>query len=120
MPHPLLKFVGNVFFVLLLAAVVPGIAVRDAYAAVWVVIIFGLLNLILRPLLVLLTLPITLITLGLFTLVLNGVLFWLTSTIVDGFSVDGFFIAFLGALFLSLLQTILDQFLERDAHDERD
>ena len=84
----------------------PGIVVDSFYTALIVALVLGLLNLTLKPILVILTLPINLITLGLFTLVINGFLFWFVATIVSGFHVDGFLGAIVGALFVSLVSTI--------------
>ena len=67
----------------------------------------ALVNTLIRPVLVLLTLPITLLTLGLFTLVINGLLFWLVASFVHGFAVAGFWSAFLGALVYSVVSTAL-------------
>ncbi len=87
---------------LLAAAIVPGIHVASFYTALVVAIVLGLVNLIVRPILFILTLPITILTLGLFIFILNGLLFWFVSTFVRGFSVDGLFPAILGALIVSL------------------
>lgn len=84
--------------VILVANVVPGIAIRDFYTALIVGLVYGLLLAVVRPILVLLTLPITLLTLGLFTFVINALLFWLVARFVPGFMVDGFMPAFWGAL----------------------
>lgn len=86
--------------VMLVANVVPGIAVRSFYTALLVALVYGLMNAVVRPLLLILTLPINLLTLGLFTFVLNALLFWLVARIVPGFSVAGFMPAFWGALIL--------------------
>ena len=79
----------------------------------WVVvaIIFGVVNAILRPILVLLTLPINLITLGLFTLVINALMLWLTSWLSGALTVDGFVTALLGAIIISVVTTILNWIL---------
>lgn len=84
------------------AEFVPGIEVASFYIALIVALIVGILNVFVRPLLILLTLPITLLTLGLFTFVINALLFWFVATFVDGFSVDGFIPAFIGSLILTL------------------
>lgn len=84
----------------------PGIVVDSFYTALIVALVLGLLNLTLKPILVILTLPINLITLGLFTLVINGFLFWFAAILVKGFHVDGFLGAIVGALFVSLVSTI--------------
>ena len=96
----LLRWFTNALLVILVTYVVPGISVESFWTALLVALILGVLNAIVRPILVILTLPITLLTLGLFTFVINGALFWLVSTVVKGFNVDGFWAAFLGAAVL--------------------
>lgn len=73
-----------------------------------VAIIFGLVNGIIRPIVKLLTLPINLVTLGLFTLVINALMLWLTSWLSGALTVDGFITAFLGALIISIVSTVLN------------
>jgi putative membrane protein len=79
----------------------------------WVVvaIIFGVVNAILRPILMLLTLPINLVTLGLFTLVINALMLWLTSWLSSALTVDGFITALLGAIIISVVSTVLNWIL---------
>jgi putative membrane protein len=84
--------------IFLVPYVVPGVTIADFWTAIVAALIIGLINAIIRPLLVLLTLPVNIMTLGLFTLVINAILFWFASTIVKGFEVSGFGAAFLGAL----------------------
>lgn len=96
----LVRWIVMTLAVMLVANVVPGIAVRDFYTALIVALVYGLLNAIVRPLLLILTLPINLLTLGLFTFILNALLFWLVARIVPGFNVAGFAPAFWGALIL--------------------
>jgi putative membrane protein len=98
----------------LLAAgrLVPGVHLADIYSALIASVVLGLINLFVRPVLRLLTLPITILTFGLFALVLNALLFWLAATFVRGFSVDGFLAAFLGALFISVVHVVMDRALE--------
>lgn len=96
----LLRWFTNALLVILVTYVVPGIAVESFWTALLVALVLGILNAIVRPILIILTLPITLVTLGLFTFVINGALFWLVSTVIKGFNVDGFFAAFLGAAVL--------------------
>lgn len=93
-------------------AVVPGIQLSGAYAAFITVLVLALVNAVIRPLIILLTLPINIITLGLFTLVINGCMFWLVSTVVKGFAVTNFTAAFLGALVFSILSWIISQLLK--------
>jgi putative membrane protein len=79
--------------------------------ALWVALALGIVNSILRPILLLLTLPINLLTLGLFTFVVNGLLFWFVSVVIDDFRVDGFWWAVLGALIVSAISTVGDRLI---------
>ncbi len=83
---------------MLIAYYVPGIRVASFYAALVAALILGLINALIRPFIILLTLPINILTLGLFTLVINALMFWLASSVVKGFFVAGFWPAFWGAL----------------------
>ncbi|MGH7414300.1 MAG: phage holin family protein [Candidatus Rokuibacteriota bacterium] len=92
---------------LLAANVVPGIRLDGLTSALLAGLLLGLVNAIVRPILVLLTFPITLVTLGLFLLVLNAFCLWLVSVFVSGFHVTGFWPAFWGALLVSIVSWIL-------------
>ena len=98
--HLLLRLLLNALAVLLVAHVVPGISVNNFGTALLVALVLGILNAILRPILLLLTLPINILTLGLFTFVLNAFLLWLVGAVVKGFAIESFTAAFLGALVL--------------------
>ncbi|MBP9749527.1 MAG: phage holin family protein [Candidatus Pacebacteria bacterium] len=82
--------------------IVPGISVDSFYTACVVAVLLGLLNLLVRPVLMVLTLPITIITMGLFVFVLNAGLFWFVGTFVEGFVVSGFIPALFGSLVVSV------------------
>ena len=99
----LLRIVVNALAIMLAASIVPGISVEGVVPALVGGLLLGLVNAVVRPVLIILTLPITLITLGLFLLVLNGFCFWLVASIVKGFYVAGFWSAFLGALIVSIV-----------------
>jgi putative membrane protein len=86
--------------IMLLTYVVPGISVKNFYSALLAALVLGLVNAVIRPLIILLTLPVNILTLGLFTLVINALMLWLVSSIVKGFDVKNFVAAFLGALIL--------------------
>jgi putative membrane protein len=92
---------------LLIANFVPGIQVSSFYIAVVVAIIWGILGLTVRPILTILTLPINLITFGLFSFVLNALLFWLLSTFIAGFYVAGFIPALIGSAIISGISWVL-------------
>ncbi len=100
---------------LLAAQFVAGISVVSFYTAMVVAALLGVVNIILKPILVVLTLPINILTLGLFTFVINAGLFWFLASIVKGFYVDGFIPAFLGALIVSMVVYIGERlFLDKD------
>ena len=97
----------NGLAVFMASQIIPGIQMDGYVTALMVVIIFGLLNTFLKPLLTLLTLPLTIFTLGLFLLVINIVIVFLTAQIVPGFVVDGWF----SALLFSIMVTVISWFL---------
>ncbi len=94
----LIRFLINALAVMAAAYIVPGITVRNFWVALIAALVIGLVNALIRPLLLLLTLPINIVTLGLFTLVVNALMFWLAASLVKGFDVAGFGAAFWGAL----------------------
>ncbi|MCX7551697.1 phage holin family protein [Xanthomarina sp. F2636L] len=102
--------------VVLLAYILPGVEVSGFGAAIIVAIVLGLLNIFIKPILVILTLPITVITLGLFLLVINALIILMANSFIDGFTVSGFWIALLFSLLLSLLQSILFSVLKEDVN----
>ena len=104
------KLLLTVLALLLVSNYIPGITVASFYIALIVAIVLGLVNLILKPILIILTLPITLLTLGLFTFVINAGLFWFVSTFIDGFTVDGFVPAFIGALVIAVVHSLAEKF----------
>src|SRR3989339_1173758 len=94
------RWLINAIALLLVANIVPGFGVSTFYTALIAALVLGLANALIRPILLVLTLPINILTLGLFTFVLNALMVWFVSTIVNGFTVEGFVPAFLAALFL--------------------
>ena len=107
----LVRVLVNAFAIYLVAQIVPGIEVRSILTALGAGLVLGLINAIVRPLLIVLTLPVTLVTLGLFLFVLNGLCLWLTSQLVKGFEVRGFWAAVFGALLVSLVSWTLSAFV---------
>jgi len=95
---------------LLIAQAVPGIAIASPYTAVVVAVIWGLFGLTVRPLLNLLALPINILTLGLFSFVINALLFWFIASFVQGFSVAGFIPALEGSVLLTVVSWALHHF----------
>jgi putative membrane protein len=96
---------------LLIAEFVPGITVNGLYPAIIAALILGILNAIVRPVLFILTLPITILTLGLFSFVINAALFLFVASFIDGFAVEGFWYALLGSILMSIISTIGSKFI---------
>jgi len=96
----IIRLVINALFLLIAPLIFSGVAVAGWWAAIITALFLGLVNAIIRPLLILLTLPINILTLGLFTLVINGLLVLLVSSFVKGFTVNGLWTAILLSLFL--------------------
>ena len=99
----LARWIVNAAALVLVAYVYPGVQIESFTAALFAALVLGLVNAVIRPLLVILTLPVTLLTLGLFLFVINALCFWLATVLVPGFSVGGFGAALLGSILYSLL-----------------
>ncbi|WP_431137083.1 phage holin family protein [Psychroserpens mesophilus] len=110
----ILKLLITAGIVLLLAHFLPGVAVSGFAAAIIVAIVLALLNAILKPILIILTIPITIVTLGLFLLVINACIILLADQFIDGFGVSGFWIALLFSILLSISQSIAYSLLKED------
>jgi len=110
----LLRWILSAAALLLIGRFLPGVELTGVYAALITAIILGLINAVLRPILLLLTLPVSVITLGLFAVVVNSFLFWLAGTIVDGFSVTWFLPAFFGAILMSIASWIINEALRSE------
>jgi putative membrane protein len=104
----ILRWIINALALLSLPYVVSGIELKSFYIALIVAVVLGLLNAVVRPVLILLTLPVTLLTLGLFILVINALLFWFVGSFVEGFHVTGFWAAFIGAILYSLITWVVN------------
>ncbi len=94
----LIRWFLSAFSVMIVAYVVPGVEVANFWSALIAALVIGLVNAVIRPILLLLTLPVNILTLGLFTFIINALMFWLASSIVKGFDVTGFTAAFWGSL----------------------
>lgn len=105
----LLTWIATAISLLVTAYVVPGFAVNNFTTALIAAAILGLVNAIVRPILIILTLPFTLLTLGLFLFVINALMLWLVGFVTPGFVVTGFLPALLGAIVLTLVATVLGQ-----------
>lgn len=107
-----LKILLTAVAVILLAKILPGVTVDGYISAIIVAVVIALLNMVVRPLLIFLTLPATLITFGLFIFVVNAIIIILADKLVDGFAVSGFFIALLFSILLSIFRSVLFSLLK--------
>jgi putative membrane protein len=98
---------------LLVANLYPGVQVASFNSAMVAALVLGLLNALLRPILVLLTLPVTVLTLGLFLFVINALMFYFAASLLSGFNVTGFVAALIGSLLYSLCGLVIDAAMER-------
>ena len=97
----------NTVALILVAYLLPGVNVTTFGAALVAALVLGLVNAVIRPILILLTLPVTILTLGLFIFVVNGLLFWFVGSFIQGFQVAGFWWGVLGAIVYSLISWLL-------------
>ncbi len=107
----LLVWLVNALALMAVAYLLPGIAVASFGTALVAALVLGLVNAVIRTLLILLTLPATLLTLGLFIFVINGLLFWLVGSFIDGFTVAGLWLGFFGAIVYSIVSWALSALL---------
>jgi putative membrane protein len=105
----LLHLVLTAIAILVVANVVGGVLVSGFGAALIGALILGLVNAFVRPVMILLTLPLTIVTLGLFLFVVNALMFWLVAALVPGFQISGFGAALLGSLLLTVLNILIDR-----------
>jgi len=108
----LLRLLVNMVAILIISHLFPGlISVESFLSALVAAFLLGIVNAIIRPILVFFTLPLTILTLGLFLLVINGLMLWLVSALVRGFHVNGFWGAVVGSLLISIVSWILSRVL---------
>ena len=106
----ILRFLSIVATLILLPYILPGIYVSGIYTAIVIALFWALANITIKPALVLITLPIQFLTLGLASLLINGFIFWFLATFIKGFEVKNFLMAILGALILSVVNTVIHKF----------
>ncbi len=109
----ILNWILSACALLAVAHLYAGVTVTSFTSALIAAAVLGLLNAVVRPILVLLTLPVTVITLGLFLFVINALMFWVAASLLTGFEVSGFVAALIGSLIYSVLQLAIDFVLER-------
>ncbi len=107
----LLVWILNAIALLAVAYLFPGVQIQDWKAAAIAALVLGLVNALIKPILVILTLPVTILTLGLFLLVINALLFWAVASLLEGFNVSGFGSAFIGALLYSVITWLLSMLI---------
>lgn len=110
----LLVWLVNTLALIAVAYLMPSITIASFWSALFAALILGLVNAFVRPVLILLTLPATILTLGLFIFVLNGLLFWLVGSFLQGFVVQGFWAGFFGAILFSIVSWLLSALVLRD------
>ena len=103
----ILRILVTAVLVMVIAYFLPGVRIDSFTTSVVVAVVLGLLNIFIKPILVLLTLPVTIVTFGLFLLVINAVIIMLCTEIVTGFEVNSFWIALLFSIILSILQSLM-------------
>ena len=107
----LLVWLINALALIAVAYLMPSISVANFTTALVAALILGLVNAIIRPIFVILTLPVTILTLGLFILVINGALFWFVGSFVEGFVVHGFWAGVLGSVLFSIVSWLLSSLM---------
>ena len=104
----------NALALLAVAYLLPGVRVDGFGSALVAALVLGLVNTLMRPLLILLTLPVTVLSLGLFILVINGLLFWFAGSVLRGFEVSGFWVGMMGALLYSIISWVLSLLIPKN------
>ena len=102
----------NALALMAVAYLYPGVVVTSIIAALGAALVLGLVNALIRPVLILLTLPATILTLGLFIFVINALLFWLVGELVPGFKVNGFMAALIGSILFSIISLLTNSLLD--------
>ncbi|MEI7451624.1 MAG: phage holin family protein [Candidatus Falkowbacteria bacterium] len=108
----LFKWLVSATAIMIGAYVIPGVHVSGLWTALILAAVLGLLNIIIKPLLILLTLPINILTLGLFTFVINALIIMLASTMVKGFEIGGFLNALIFGILLTLIQSLFNMMVK--------
>lgn len=107
------KWLLSAAALLVVAYLYSGVQIPNYASALIAALVIGLLNAVVRPILVILTLPVTVVTLGLFLFVINALMFWFAASLLGGFNVTGFGAALIGSLIYSLLAMVIDSALQR-------
>ncbi len=112
MPQFIITWIATAIALLITAQIVPGIVINSVLASIVGAAVLGFVNAIVKPILFVFTLPLTILTLGLFLLVLNAITFGIVGALTPDFTVDGFLPALFGSLVLSFISGVLNQFFQ--------
>jgi len=104
----IIKWLIMVLAIMISSYLIPGVIIAGFWTAFWLALFLGIINVLVRPILILITLPINILTLGLFTFVINALLILLAASVIKGFSVDGFWVAMLFSIVLSVVSYLLN------------
>lgn len=107
----IVKILITSVLLLVVAKIVSGIEIQDWGAAIFTAIVLGIVNAVVKPILIVLTIPITVLTLGLFLFVINALMLWMAGSLVSGVRIKGFWYALLGSVVLSILNTLVYMFI---------
>lgn len=108
----ILNILASALIVFVLAKFIPGVEIKDFTTSIIVFIVLSICNMLVKPILILLTLPITILTLGLFLLVINVIIIYITDALISGFQVNGFFSALIFSLLFSLFNSISHKLID--------
>ena len=114
----LVRLLITAFAMWLASVIVPGMAFSGGWALLWAALLLGIVNALVRPLVVLLTLPLTILTLGIFLLVVNAAMLGLVAAVLDGFQLAGFWSALFGSLLISIFSAVGSNFVGPSGHYE--
>ena len=115
--HLLISLLINTIAIVITAAVLPGVHLDGVMPALITAIVLGVINMFIKPIIILITLPLTILTLGLFILVINSLVILLAAAIVPGFTVDGFWWALIFSVVLWIVNSVLHEIESRIQHD---
>lgn len=115
MLYAIIRWVINALILMIIPYLVGGVEILSFYTALITALVLAFVNALIRPIILLLTLPINILTLGLFTLVINALMFWFVASFVKGFNIDGFWPAFWAALIFSAFSMIINFFVDKKA-----
>ena len=104
----IIKWLVMILAIMISSYLIPGVVIAGFWSALWLALFLGIINVLVKPVLILITLPINILTLGLFTFIINALLILLAGSVIKGFSVDGFWVAFVFSIVLSVVGYLLN------------